>query len=132
MIQELNSKKIYGYATSRPFGPFIMPVPAQNSCMREYASRNQYQYIPPQLEHKFFNCYMQLFGTIRRTPISGDIVMYSAEILMDASSDKLLKLANKIFEKEITLHFVLENIAVNTLEDLRKLQHRYKVKKMIG
>jgi sporadic carbohydrate cluster protein (TIGR04323 family) len=46
----LEQIKFYTYATPKPFGGFVMPVPAQNSCMREYVSRQGGSYVLPLLE----------------------------------------------------------------------------------
>lgn len=70
--------KVYGYATSRPFGDFNMPVPAQNTCLREYSTNINAQYVIPQLEHKFENCYMQLWTTIKSMQTGDILAMYSA------------------------------------------------------
>lgn len=66
--------KFCAYATSRPIGQFVIPVPAQNSCLREYAVRNNLEYAMPQLEHKYQNCFMQLYSVIEnseKTTLSG-------------------------------------------------------------
>jgi len=131
MTQKLDSNnQIFGYVTSRPFGPFVMPVPAQNSCLREYALQRSLQYVPPQLEHKYSNCFMQLYGTIRRMPLDSKIVMYSVEILLEADSLKLQKILNKFFDKKIELNFVLENVIVKNQIEFDSLSLRYKIKKL--
>ena len=98
-----------GYATSRPFGDFIMPVPAQNSCMREFVLRKSGLYIPPQLEHKFENCFMQLFGTIAASSPGDTIVMYSYDIIKK-NLPKLHLSINNFINNDVKLAFVLENV----------------------
>ena len=73
--------RLVGYVTSRTFQGLTIPVPAQNSCLREYARANELIYVLPPLEHYFENCYMQLFTAIKSLE-SGDILgMYSAAML---------------------------------------------------
>ena len=63
------------------FRVLLFPVPAQNSCLREYAQANDLIYVLPPLEHYFENCYMQLFTALKAME-KGDILgMYSAAML---------------------------------------------------
>jgi len=114
------SEKIIGYVTPRPFGPFAMPVPAQNSCLREYAAQMGFTYALPQCEHIFKNCHVQLFGTLNSAPDGGHIVMYSSYMLPDVASDleKLLEIQRA---KNLTFHFVLEKKMMACPEDVRKM-----------
>ena len=61
---EIDYNLLIGYVTPRQFGPFSMPVPAQNSCLREYASSNGFSYGLTQCEHIFEGSYVQFFGTL--------------------------------------------------------------------
>ena len=109
-------KRYRGYAFSRPFGDFVMPVPAQNSCMREFAYRHGVSYVPPQLEHKFNNCAMQLYGSIVASKRGDTIIMYSFEILYSLST----KARDVVMNAELAgvrLGFVLENAFVSTLSE---------------
>lgn len=105
-------KILVGYVTPRTFGQFCMPVPAQNSCLREYAIRNEFVYALPQCEHIFNNSYVQLFGTLNSLEVGGNIVMYSMLMLPEQSS-ALQKIADILNIKNINIHFVLENKIIN-------------------
>lgn len=120
--------KVYGYVTSRPFGDFIMPVPAQNSCLREYCKNIGAQFIIPQLEHKFENCYMQLWTTVSSMNEGDILAMYSAEIIN--TSTKALEIIKTITKKGITTHFVLENISIKHIEDVNKFILTNKIKSL--
>ena len=73
--------RVLGYVTSRSFQGLTIPVPAQNSCLREFAKAQKLVYVLPPLEHYFQNCYMQLF-TVLKSMQDGDILaMYSAAML---------------------------------------------------
>ena len=112
MNSEINN--IYrGYTTSRPFGGFVMPVPAQNACMREYVRRREGIYVPPQLEHKFENCFMQFFGTLRASNQEEHIIMYSLEMIIHENK-KLSPFMNEAFKKNVIFNFVLENLEIST------------------
>jgi len=99
------------YVTSRDFGGMMVPVPAQNSCIREYVANNNGVYILPNLESSFDNCFHQLFGAIANI-IQGDaLVMYSLTML--PKGQKLKQFLDMCSLKGITLAFVLENITVS-------------------
>lgn len=99
-----------GYVTSRGFGGMVMPVPAQNSCLREYVANKNGTFILPDLESSFENCFHQLFGAINNLSNGEALVMYSLSMLPNGK--KLNDLLDKCVIKKITLAFVLENFTV--------------------
>lgn len=107
----------YGYVTSRPFGGLVMPVPAQNSCIREYVSRNNGIYILPPLESYYPNCYHQLFGLLHAVPYSAKIVTYSVTILPLDNKNKIAEIKRISTEKSIQFAFVLENLECSLNDD---------------
>ena len=116
----LNSKLIIGYVTPRQFGPFSMPVPAQNSCLREYANSNGFSYALPQCEHIFDGSYVQFFGTLNKVEKKSDIVMYSEHMLPEKKKD-LLRAEEIILTKMLKIHFVLEKTVFNEKVFLSRL-----------
>jgi len=112
-----NHITVVGYVTPRQFGPFMMPVPAQNSCLREYAAANDYIYGLPQCEHIFDNCYMQMFSTLNSVPEDGHVVMYSFH-MMPKDSKNLGALLEIQKAKRLTLHFVLEKKMLSTADEV--------------
>lgn len=111
-------KTIYTYATPRPFGNFSMPVPAQNSCMREYASNNNYKYSLPFLELMYDNCYAQLFRVIHSMPANSSFLCYSIHMLPLYDDLKLSKIIKLFTKKNILLHFILEGKVVASGEEI--------------
>lgn len=101
---------LYGYVTSRAFSNLYIPVPAQNSSLREYCSRNKSIYILPPLESYYNNCYHQLFGLINDVPLDSEIVIYSILMLPIFDQHKLNKIVSASSKKNIVFHFVLENL----------------------
>jgi len=88
------------------FGGISMPVPAQNSCIREYIKNNQGSYILPALESHFDNCYHQLFNIANTMPSGQSIIMYSLSMMpKEKKLDMLLSICN---ERQISFTFVLE------------------------
>jgi sporadic carbohydrate cluster protein (TIGR04323 family) len=121
-MQISNSKKntIVGYVTPRPFGPFAMPVPAQNSCLREYVYALNSVYGLPQCENIFPDSYVQLFGTINQLENGGHLAMYSFHMFPKRESD-LAPLMSKITLKSLNIHFVLERKILRNNSHLEEL-----------
>lgn len=120
----------FGYTTSRPFGGFCMPVPAQNSCLREYCDKNNGKYVLPQLEHKFQNCYMQLYSTLNSCTQNSAILMYSI-LMMQMNREKTKYFFEISSKKNIQLHFVLENKVASSINEFYITSQNYKFKKLI-
>lgn len=121
---------ITGYVTPQQFGPFMMPVPAQNSCLREYAKLMEFSYNMPQCEHIFPNCYMQLFSTLTSAAPDSHIVMYSFH-MMPKEPEKMKKLLELQRQKKLTFHFVLEKKILGTAEALIEMAQTLRIADMI-
>ena len=100
-----------GYVSSREFGGMSIPVPAQNSCIREYVSQKKGTYILPNLESSFDNCFHQLFEALNVVKNGDIIVMYSLTML--PNGDKLQTFIAMCKQKKIGLAFILENISIS-------------------
>jgi sporadic carbohydrate cluster protein (TIGR04323 family) len=87
----------------------VIPVPAQNSCIREYVAKNNGLYILPPLESYYENCYHQLFGLLAEIPTNSTIIMYSLSILPILDSVKMSKIRALSIDKNLNYAFVLEN-----------------------
>jgi sporadic carbohydrate cluster protein (TIGR04323 family) len=88
-----------------------IPVPAQNSSLREYVTQKEGTYLLPNLESSFDNCFHQLFDAINTASAGSAIIMYSLTMLPDGA--KLAKLLSECKLQGITLTFVLENFSVS-------------------
>ena len=123
-------RKVFGYVTSRSFNGLTIPVPAQNSCLREYADSQNCLYVLPPLEHYFKNCYMQL-NTVINNIEEGDIIaMYSAGMLPE-SIGKSKKLINKIQSRKGALYVILESKIIYKWSDINQLLFSYSVRVML-
>tara|TARA_B100000161_G_C33469415_1_gene377306 strand:- start:2 stop:418 length:417 start_codon:yes stop_codon:yes gene_type:complete len=121
--------RVLGYVTSRSFQGLTIPVPAQNSCLREFAKAQKLVYVLPPLEHYFQNCYMQLF-TVLKSMQDGDILaMYSAAML-PTNKKKLEFIFSELKYFDAKMHFVLESKTVKNLEEVKSLLFSYSLKNM--
>ena len=98
---------IYGYVTVRKFSGMAIPVPVQNMLLRKYATELGCAYALPKNEHKYEDCFMQLFDTIKATPNGAGIAMCSA-FMLPRISGIYDELYHSILEKNITIHCLFE------------------------
>ena len=110
-----------GYVTSRSFGGYSIPVPLQSLALRDYCVRNKMVYILPVNENCFPHSYMVLEGLIQDLSSFQGLIMYSMKMLPQLASRRL-KIYNKIFEQNCTMHLVLENIIISSLNDVKNLE----------
>ena len=57
---------LYAYVTTRKMGDIFLPVPAQNSVLREIARRLDLNYILPRVEHFYENSFIELNTLLRQ------------------------------------------------------------------
>lgn len=105
----------------------MMPVPAQNSCLREYVSRKKGQYILPALESNYPDCYHQLYGVLQSMPENSGLIMYSALMLPSIQTKR-----NKIYElgqkQRVQFAFVMENLETREIEEIENELKIYELK----
>ena len=123
---------IRGYVTLREFAGLSIIVPAQNSCLREYARSMNQAYCLPLLEHKFENCYMQLFTTINNATINDTIAMYSISMMPIKDQKKLSILRDSAIKKRVTFAFILEGVRTKDLFTLSSIIQSYSLREIIG
>ncbi len=114
------TKCIYGYVTVRKFSGMAIPVPVQNMLLRKYSTDLAYTYALPKNEHKYEDCYMQLFDTIKTTPNGADIAMCSAFMLPQKPA-AFNEVCRCIMKKNITIHCLFEAKVLNQKSDFVEL-----------
>ena len=122
---------IRGYVTSRSFAGLSIPVPAQNSCLREYARSLQLPYCLPPLEHKFDNCYMQLFTVINSAVCNDTIAMYSIAMMPLNDINKLNQIRALALKKGISWAFILESKRTSDLFTLTAIMQSYSLRSIL-
>lgn len=106
----------YGtYVFTRPFGNFSIPVPFQNTILRDYFRAISLPYSLPEVEHKFDNCYMSLFTLMEKMERKSTIYMVSLEML--PSNKKYNEISKIAVSNEISFFGVLEKRALKTTSD---------------
>ena len=106
-----------------------MPVPAQNSCLREFVNRNKGIYVLPHLESNFENCYHQLFGLLNQIQKEEHVLMYSI-LMLPKDNQKRKEVYNILFKKGLVFDFVLENISTSNKQEIEDELKIYDLKKL--
>ena len=122
---------IRGYVTSRSFAGLTLPVPAQNAVLREYARSVSQTYVLPLLEHKFDNCFMQLFTVLDTAEPYDTIAMYSISMLPIHSNSKLSSLRTIALGKQLSFYFALEAVHTHDLFNQQLILKSYSFRSLL-
>jgi sporadic carbohydrate cluster protein (TIGR04323 family) len=119
----LNSKKniLMGYVKNSNFGPYCLPLRNQNQLLKLYCEDNNYIYSLPQAEPIFSKNYIQLFSFLNKINKNVGLVTLSI-YMMPENKNERTKLLNSLIKKKSEIHFVFENIIVNSFKSLKKLE----------
>ena len=112
--------KMYSYVTTRNMGDIFLPVPAQNSVLREIAIRFDMQYVLPRVEHFFNDSYIELNTLIEISLENSLIGMYSF-LMLPLNLTKLKEISKKLKNKNLKIYLALENIFFEDIEDIDSL-----------
>ena len=107
-----------------------MPVPAQNSCMREYVSRQGGAYVLPLLELMYEECHLQLFRLLESVPDNSQLCAYSA-LMLPRGLDKIDKIDRLLINKNLKLHFVFERLIINSTKEMQDTFKNEKLSSLI-
>lgn len=108
-----------------------MPVPAQNSCMREYVSRQGGAYVLPLLELMYEECHLQLFRLLESVPYNSELCAYSA-LMLPRAQDKIDKIDRLLLSKNLKFHFVFERLIIKSTMDMQDIFKNEKLSSLIA
>ena len=108
-------KYLSGYVTPRKFGGFAIPISIQSKLLRSYANEIGMTYKLHQGELINEKSYMVLINMIKDLNKNEHIVMCSI-FMFPKEKSKAEKIFKIIIEKNITMHFVFEDIEIKSTE----------------
>ena len=128
----MSNKKIVlrGYATPRKFGPYFLPIPAQNQLYRSYALQLGGVFALSVNEFAYDECFLTLDGLINQAERDDHFVFCSLAMLPDHPAMKIEYLTRMV-SKQCVLHFIFERVVVSTQSDIQKLVCIWKVKNIV-
>lgn len=128
MAASSDPKVLQGYVSVRPFGGVALPVPIQNLVLRNYCQQIGFLYALPMGEHKYEDCFMQLFATLNGAEKNSDIGFCSAHML-PTNNELMAKLQSIVTAKHLTLHCLFEGAVINTLSGFQEIRRRITLRK---
>ena len=121
--------KMYAYVTTRNMGDIFLPVPAQNSVLRELANRLDLNYILPRVEHFYEGSFIELNTLLKIADKKSIIGMYSF-LMLPMDLNKLKKINNLLSKRNLRIYFVLENCFFENIGDIKNLFKSHLLRKM--
>ena len=121
------SKGYRGYITSRPFMGERSPQHVQQLVIRDYCARNGFQFLLSATEYAMADCFMMLDAVAEELPNLAGVVMYSIFMLPPSKAARQA-LYDKVFAAGASLHGALEDFAINTPDDARRVEDLWLVR----
>ena len=121
--------KMYSYVTSRKMGEIFLPVPAQNSVLREASNRLGTQYILPRVEHFYKDSFIEL-NTILDSCLRDSLIGMYSFLMMPLNLSKLRAISKKLKSKNLKIYFALENCFFKDLDDIKYLYRSHIFREM--
>ena len=120
---------LYAYVTTRKMGDIFLPVPAQNSVLRELATRLKLNYILPRVEHFYEDSFIEL-NTILKTAEKGSIIGMYSFLMLPLDITKLKNINNLLAKRNLRIFFALENRFFENTCDIKNIYRSHVLKKM--
>tara|TARA_B100000242_G_C43040450_1_gene485362 strand:+ start:1428 stop:1829 length:402 start_codon:yes stop_codon:yes gene_type:complete len=123
-------KKLRGYIFSRSFMGERVPQHVQNIVIRNYCVKNKFQFLLSSVEYKMENSFVMLSEVVNNLKNIDGIITYS---LFQLPEDDGLRSSffKKILKKRKTIHFAVEELEINKIEDVEKINSIWLVKKTL-
>ncbi len=121
--------KLYSYVTTRKMGDIFLPVPAQNSVLREAANRLEVKYILPRVEHFYKDSFIELNTLLRKADEKSIIGMYSF-LMLPLDIKKLRMINDLLYKKNLRIYFALENRFFEDMNDIKNLYKSHLLRKI--
>jgi len=124
----LKKQSFRGYIFSRKIDGNFIPQRVQNLVIKDFCNRNNFFFKLSATEYKMINSYMMLKSVMKNLKNLNGIVFYSLFMLPDDKIDRI-NIFKKIFTKKKKLVFALEEIIVESINDFKKVEIIYNIKK---
>lgn len=108
-----------GYISSRPIGGDRVPQAVQNLVVRDFARRRGLDFLLSATEYAMLDSYLMLEQVVDEMPALAGAILYSMAQLPEAR-DRRLGLLRRIMASGAVLHAALEDLKLETEDDLRR------------
>ena len=124
-------KRFRGYIFSRPFMEERVPQHVQNIVIRDYCSKNDFQYLLSGTEYAMDNSFLMLRQLVKSLPSIDGIVAYSI-FQMPEDNDERYSILNNFLLLKKEIHFAVEGLCLNDSKTLENIENIWKVKKTLA
>ncbi len=115
-----------GYIATRAVRDSRVPQHVQNLVVRDYAQRNGFEYLLSAVEYAMPSCFMVLETVLEELPELEGVICYSLFMLPEDAVQRR-KIYRRILDAGCTLHGAVENTAIRTEDDIRKMEDIFMV-----
>lgn len=129
MKSQKNNFMARGYISSRNLDGNWIPQSIQNLTIRDYCSKNKFNFLLSSAEYSIQNCFSMLASTIKEKKVN-IIVMYSIDQL-PLDNITRIKLIKDALKQKKEIHFALEKKKIITKLDIEKIDTVINLKKLI-
>ena len=120
-------KRFRGYIFSRPFMEERVPQHVQNIIIRDYCTKNNFQYLLSATEYAMPNSHVMLKQIISELDEIDGIVAYSIFQLPENTLSRL-SIIKEIIKQKKELHFACENMKIENNDDFEKIETMWQIK----
>lgn len=124
------NKKVKGYISSKPFMGERVPQNVQNLYLRSFCKSKKYHYLLSGAEYTMKNSYHILEELISNLNQYDGIIAYSV-FQLPVISEIRVKLIKKILKKKKFFITAIENIKVENIDDIDKIEILWKIKQTL-
>ena len=119
-----------GYIASRAVNGNRVPHHVQNLVVRDYANRHDLQYLLSATEMSPENCFIVLNDVLRSLDKISGIILYSL-FMLPKNFDARARIYGLLLQNGKTLHAAVENIAINTENDIQRLEEIFSLARLL-
>tara|TARA_B100001057_G_scaffold494715_1_gene591883 strand:+ start:423 stop:821 length:399 start_codon:yes stop_codon:yes gene_type:complete len=122
--------KVKGYNFSRNFMGERVPQHVQNIVIKDFCNKNNLNLQLSATEHVMKDSFLIFYELINNINDLHGIVSYSL-FLMPEDDDERTKIFKKIIKKRKVIYFAVENMKLENIGDLEKIDNIWKIKKTL-
>ena len=121
---------VRGYIFSRPFLGERVPQHVQNLVIRDYCTKQGFQYLLSATEYAMANSHLILQQVLDELPKLDGIIFYSLFLLPEdtAERNRVIKI---ILKKEKTIYFAVEGLSISNIPEYERIETIWQVKKVL-
>ena len=124
-------KLLRGYIFSRPFMEERVPQHVQNIVIRDYCSKNDFQYLLSGTEYAMDNSFLMLRQLVKSLPSIDGIVAYSI-FQMPEDDVERQSIFRNILKCKKEMHFAVEGLSLFDNDSFSNIESIWQVKKTLA